>query len=260
MQPGPTLPVERHGDGTPVVLVHGAAPANTWGNLPHLLAEDHEVITYARRGFPPADDHEPAASLQVHIDDLAEIAGVVGPATYVGWSSGGVIALALAIRHPDLVHGVVAIEPPLHARRHPTVGQLRAVAGAVLGGRRDPERGARRFLDWALQRSDGRPSDVSRLDPSAVASAAPAIVAEVTHATGEREIGRRDLPGLRPPTIWLVGTSSAAGADRLAARASKRSPAITVRRVAGAGHAIALDAPGAVVAAVDAAKGAVTSR
>ena len=245
------LPVVRRGEGSPVVLVHGAAPANTWGSLPDLLAHAHEVVTYARRGYPPADDHEFAGSLRVDADDIAEVVALGGPATVVGWSSGGVIALDLAIRQPKLVRGVVVMEPPLHAKRHPTLSQLRAVAGGVLRGRRNAERGARRFLEWALGRTDGRPSDLARIDPDALNAAAPAIVNEITHATGEREINRRDLHDLRTPTIWLVGTSSAAGAARLADRASKGSPSITVRHVAGAGHVIALDAPEAVVAAVD---------
>lgn len=248
----PTLPIQRQGDGPPVVLVHGAAPADTWGDLPHLLSQAHAVIMYARRGFPPANDHPLAPSLRVHTEDLADIVQTTGPATVVGWSSGGVIALDLALLRPELVRRLVLIEPPLHAKRHPSLGQLRAVAGAVLRGHRDPESGARRFLQWALARRDERPADLARIDPEALRAAAPAIINELTHATGEAEISRTGLRQLRPPTSWLVGTASAAGAGRLAARASKRSTRISVDTVAGAGHAIALDAPERIVAAVEA--------
>lgn len=260
MQSRPNLPLQRHGEGPPVVLVHGAAPADTWGDLPDLLSRSHEVIRYPRRGFPPADDQPPATSLRVHTEDLADIVRTVGTATVVGWSSGGVVALDLALLHPELVRGVVLIEPPLHAKRHPTLGQLRAIAGAVLRGRRDPESGARRFLGWALARTDGRPTDLTRIDPGAVEASAPAIVNEITHATGEAEIRHSALRRLQPPTVWLLGTASAAGAARLAARAAKRSKRITVEEIARAGHAIALDAPERIVAAVDAVDAATETR
>lgn len=252
MSSQPTLPIQRQGEGPAVVLVHGAAPADTWGELPRRLSETYTVITYPRRGFPPGHDHELATSLRVHTEDLADVIRAVGAATVVGWSSGGVIALDLALLYPELVHGAVVIEPPLHAKRHPTLGQLRAVAGAIIRGRSNPESGARRFLEWALARTDGRPSDITRVDTDALKAAAPAIINEITHATGEAEISRAALGQLRPPTSWLVGTASAAGAARLAARASKRTTTITIEDVAGAGHAIALDAPERIVAAVNA--------
>ena len=246
-----TLPLESTGEGPAVVLVQGASPM-AWGTLPQRLASRHRVITYGRRGFPPNQRLGLASSLREHADDLAELLVEVGPATVVAWSSGGVIALDLALRRPELFSRLVVIEAPLHAKRRPTLEVVRAVVGAQLKGRKDPERGARHFLTWALGRSDGAPSDVTRLDPEALRSAAPAIVNELAHATGEREIKLQDLPRLAVDTTWLVGTASASNNRRLAERAARRSPAITIREVAGAGHVIPLDAADVVVDAVTA--------
>jgi pimeloyl-ACP methyl ester carboxylesterase len=41
------------------------------------------------------------------------------PATVVGSSAGGVIALDLTVNHPDLVSSLVLCEPSLHLRTHP---------------------------------------------------------------------------------------------------------------------------------------------
>lgn len=244
------LSFESAGDGSSVVLVNGASPM-AWGALPQRLADNnYRVITYGRRGFPPNDRVGLASSLREHAEDLAELLGEVGRSTVVGWSSGGVVALDLALRRPQLMSRLVVIEAPLHAKSRPTLGVMRAVVGAQLRGRNHPEQGARHFLAWALGRTDGGPSDLARLDPAGVRSAAPAIVHELPHATGEREIAHRELARLAVDTTWLVGTASVSSNRRLAMRAARRSARITVREVRGAGHAVALDAPDDVVDAV----------
>lgn len=65
-----------------------------------LAAEGFHVIWYDRRG----------TGVEQNVDDAAQILREVGPAAVIGFSSGGVIALALAVRHP--VDRVVAWEPP----------------------------------------------------------------------------------------------------------------------------------------------------
>jgi pimeloyl-ACP methyl ester carboxylesterase len=94
-----------------------------------------------------------------------------------------------------------------------------------------------------LGRRDGRPSDLSGIDRADLAAAAAAIVNEITHATGEREISGSALSELQVDVKWLVADSSNGGADRLARRAARRSDRIELIRVPGAGHAIALDSP-----------------
>jgi pimeloyl-ACP methyl ester carboxylesterase len=49
-----------------------------------------------------------------HADDAAELLESLGaiPATVLGFSSGGVIALALAARHPALIRQAIVWEPP----------------------------------------------------------------------------------------------------------------------------------------------------
>lgn len=104
------------GDGPPVLLVHGA------GEDARLLAPQaaafaalgHRVITYDRRGTG-SSTHEgwPDGGVAQHADDAATLLRSLGaaPAAVLGFSSGGVVALALAARHPDVVTEVVAWEP-----------------------------------------------------------------------------------------------------------------------------------------------------
>ena len=46
------------------------------------------------------------------------------PATVVGWSGGGVIALDLAASDPDRVAALVLAEPAVHLLTHPTLAAL----------------------------------------------------------------------------------------------------------------------------------------
>lgn len=236
------------GEGRLVVLVHGTAPA-TWGTVPTLLAGECRVLTYDRRGFPPSAG-EPGATLRAHAEDLRAVVEAHGrSATIVGWSIGGVIALDLALRRPDLVDRVVVLEAPLWAARRPTLALLRAVLGAQLRGRRSPEAGARHFLSWALGRRSGG-DDVARLDSKRLSESSRSITKELGVGTGEKELRPKDLALLPVPVRWLVGTESAPEFGAAARRARAALPAIDVVSVPGAGHAIQLDAPDSIVAAV----------
>lgn len=241
------------GAGPLVVLLHGTAP-EAWGRLPDLLAAHHRVLSYDRRGFGDNRRAAPAQSLSVHADDAAAvIARHGGRATLIGWSMGGVIALEAAARHPELVDGLVLLEPPLHAKRHPRPAMISAIAGAALLARAGrPEQGARRFLRWALARRDGRNdydamSDVWRRRLADGDDAA--VVAELAQGTGEH-LTADLLRGIRVPVAILRGDQSQRVFAAAAQRAAAAIPAAELVDVPGAGHAIQLDAPEAVAGQV----------
>lgn len=103
---------QESGEGPLVVLVHGAMDRS--GGMLRVrreLVDDHTVVRYDRRGY--------GRSLEVPVsDDIADqvedLAGVLAgrPAVLVGHSFGGIVALALAERRPDLVRAVMAYETP----------------------------------------------------------------------------------------------------------------------------------------------------
>jgi pimeloyl-ACP methyl ester carboxylesterase len=85
-------------------------------------------------------------------DDIARLLRQVdgGPALVLGSSGGAVSVLALAQAHPDLVHTVVAHEPPLN-NLLPDREHLRELADEVLALHRDGDRVAswRTFMKLA---------------------------------------------------------------------------------------------------------------
>src|SRR5438477_499134 len=98
----PMLAYEVHGEGEPVLLIPGTGfGASTWGEFGEMLATRRRVIAYGRRGFTAAAP-EPAENMVVHADDARSVLDRAGveSADVVGWSAGGLVALALAVEHP----------------------------------------------------------------------------------------------------------------------------------------------------------------
>ncbi len=115
--PGATLYYEVRGSGPVLVFICGGVyDAAGYAALAQHLADRYTVITYDRRGNSrsPLDGPPEPQSIEVHGDDAHRvIAEVGGPAYVFGNSSGAIIGLELAVRHPDQVRIVVAHEPPL---------------------------------------------------------------------------------------------------------------------------------------------------
>jgi pimeloyl-ACP methyl ester carboxylesterase len=120
---------EVHGDGPPVVLLHGAfAGASSWAaQTPALAQAGYRVHVPERRGHAHTADVQGPLTYDVMAGDtVAYLDGVVGsPAHLVGWSDGAVVGLLVARRRPDLVDRLVLI------------GQYYNSSGKVSGGLAD---------------------------------------------------------------------------------------------------------------------------
>ncbi|MEU4423094.1 alpha/beta hydrolase [Actinoplanes sp. NPDC024001] len=105
------------GDGPSVLLIHGGAEDATMltRQARAIAARGRRVIWYDRRGTGGSTrDDWPGSGADQHADDAAALLRELdaAPATVLGFSSGGIVALALAARHPGLVAEVIAWEPP----------------------------------------------------------------------------------------------------------------------------------------------------
>ncbi|MGN9913872.1 alpha/beta fold hydrolase [Phytohabitans sp. LJ34] len=103
--------------GRPVLLIHGGAEdaGMLAPQAEAIAARGRRVIWYDRRGTGGSTRQDwPGSGADQHADDAAELLTelAAGPATVLGFSSGGLVALALAARHPHLVGEAIAWEPP----------------------------------------------------------------------------------------------------------------------------------------------------
>jgi len=115
---GAELYHQLRGSGPALLMIHGTgADSGCCEEVARLLAADFRILTYDRRGWSrsPRPSGWMKTSIDEQADDAAWLLRATGnaPAVVFGSSSGGLIALDLALRHPDVVAGEVLHEPSL---------------------------------------------------------------------------------------------------------------------------------------------------
>jgi pimeloyl-ACP methyl ester carboxylesterase len=110
---------EDRGSGEPVVLIHAGVCADWFANLMDepALAGAYRLIRYHRAGYGESDrigGPVTVAQLAAHCRELLRHLGI-GRAHIVGHSSSAVIALQLALDHPDAVCSLALLETALLA-------------------------------------------------------------------------------------------------------------------------------------------------
>ncbi|MFB9238465.1 alpha/beta fold hydrolase [Plantactinospora siamensis] len=116
--PGASLYYQVRGSGQVLLLMSGGhGDANSFDALLPALAERFTVVTYDRRGYARSPMASPTMvpTVATHGDDAAAILGAIGggPSLVFGTSTGAVIGLDLAVRHPAAIDRLIAHEPPL---------------------------------------------------------------------------------------------------------------------------------------------------
>ncbi|WP_022835648.1 alpha/beta fold hydrolase [Salisaeta longa] len=147
---GTALYVEQHGSGPPLVFLHGlGSSGRDWAPQVAAFAADFRVLTidlrgHGRSGVPPGPYTIPQMARDVAVV-LRKLDAT--PATVVGLSMGGMVALQLAADAPDLVQRLCVVNSMDDMRLHTWYDVWfylsRRVAVRVLGMRRVAERLAR---------------------------------------------------------------------------------------------------------------------
>lgn len=109
---GVELYYEIHGDGPPLVMLHGGVnPSDMFGAPLAEMAKDHQVIAIHLRGHGFSTDADEPWSYEQMADDVDALLGELGSdkIDIMGWSLGGGVALQTAIRHPERVGKLIVI-------------------------------------------------------------------------------------------------------------------------------------------------------
>jgi pimeloyl-ACP methyl ester carboxylesterase len=102
---------EIHGNGYPLVLIHGGGSTigTTFGRILPELAKTHKVIAVEMQAHGHTADIDRPLSFEQDADDIAELLKQlsVTKADIFGFSNGASTTLQVAIRHPQLVNKII---------------------------------------------------------------------------------------------------------------------------------------------------------
>jgi pimeloyl-ACP methyl ester carboxylesterase len=251
------LPFAERGQGAAVLLVPGTGfGAGSWGEFGDLLAARRRLISYDRRGFTSAAP-EPAADMRVNAEDALSILERASslPADIVGWSAGGLVALALAVEHRNACQSLLLIEPSVHGLKAVTPSAVwmtvRARVAKLRGGQRVATELSYRwtFAYRGLGRSawDRMPAEWRE----GVLADADAVVAEQPHELTLRYPSSDQLRELDLPTTIVTGERSQHYFHRIARHLERLLPQVRTHSVPDASHAVHLDSPDEVAALIE---------
>jgi len=256
--PGVQLYYQVTGEGPPLVLVHGSAvDGRIWDEVVPILARDHRVIVYDRRGYGRSV-HKPVRDHRVHAADLLAVLERVAtiPAAVVGWSSGGNIALAVATQRPDLCGSLVIVEAPFHGQRFMNGSVLRTLVRLKTKQLRgQPVAALEEFLRFgsayrtggnAYDELDDRDQEVLRSYPAQVLAEWDPHPFGVMH----EHISTRAVAHTTMPLTWVLGGEGSPWMVKLHDRVVRRRPDIHTVVIPGASHLVHLEKPAEFVTAV----------
>jgi pimeloyl-ACP methyl ester carboxylesterase len=248
------LEAPSQGEGDVAVLLPGfGTDVSAFARQIPALAKSYRVVGVNPRGVGLSDAPEQEVySVAQSAADVATVTEVTGssPAHVIGTSLGAAVAIELALAHPEKVRSLALIAPFSHANGRLLAvveawGKIAASAGAqLLADTLLPWLFSAAFLEdeTARERTHrGLTASLARVSPAAL----PRAAAGLREWSGTRTdaLGKISVPTL------VIG----AGEDLLTPDAGALAAAIPGARfveIPGAGHAVGLEAPETVNAAL----------
>jgi pimeloyl-ACP methyl ester carboxylesterase len=127
---------EVHGEGRPLILLHGGfGVIGMFAELLPRLAETRQVIAVELQAHGHTADIDRPLSFELMADDVAALIEHIGlqEVDILGYSLGGGVGIRAAIQHPELVRKLVAVSAPCRSDGwYPEVlAGMRSITGEV---------------------------------------------------------------------------------------------------------------------------------
>lgn len=187
---GLQLYYEIHGDGPPLVLIHGGGSTieSNWSRLLPLLAKKFKVIAMEEQGHGHTAAVARPFTFENSADDVAALLDhlKIEKAAIFGFSNGGSIAMRVATRHPTKVTRLV-VASAMYRRD-----------GMVKGFWEGMKKGTLADMPKALQEADRKVNP----DPKHLAAL---FKQDSQRMLGFKDWPEKDLRAIAVPTLILIG-------------------------------------------------------
>jgi pimeloyl-ACP methyl ester carboxylesterase len=104
---------EIHGEGAPLVLIHGGGSTiqTSFGKILPLLAQHYKVIAVELQAHGHTNDRASAESFEQDANDVAALLSYlkINNANFLGFSNGGHTAMQIGISHPQIVNKLIIV-------------------------------------------------------------------------------------------------------------------------------------------------------
>ncbi|MGB6032245.1 MAG: alpha/beta hydrolase [Bacteroidota bacterium] len=220
-----TLAYRKMGKGDPLLMVHGSLDGmDSFKRQYTQFGASYSVVSISRRFHPPSTKppEQGIYSLDQQAEDLYAVIRELqlGKPHLVSSSYGGYVAIALALKHPEVVRSLVLGEPPMlrlldrtpEGRRAFETFHREAIEPARLSFRRGAmEDGARKFVD-GIRGERGMFDAMPQGAREKLVEFAPELKLELTTELDlfMPDIGCEELQRVRVPTLLLTGEKSPA--------------------------------------------------
>jgi 3-oxoadipate enol-lactonase len=230
-------------DGVPVMLSHALGlDLSMWDGFAQGLGETHPLLRYDHRGHGGSAVPPGPYTLDALVDDAARL--IVewgrGPVVFVGLSMGGMVGQGLAIRHPQLVRGLVLANT---AARYPEAAQAtwtQRIAAVEQGGMAAvADMVVERYLhaDFRAEQpafAQALRETLLRCDPAGYVASCRAVAA----------VDWLDaLASIKLPTLVIAGERDLGATPAMAQQISERIPGARLEVMKDASHLSVAERP-----------------
>ena len=230
-----------HSQGDPIYLLHGwALNSHVWDCVLPGLAQHGKIIAidlpgHGKSALPDNGNYD----LDAITNEVAQL--IDSGATVVGWSLGGLVALNLACKYPELVHKLVLVAGSPRFVRSPDWPN--AVDKSVIDGFAqslisDYRATILRFLAIQALGSDQAKQSIKALREKVFINGEPQLIAlqEGLNLLSETDMRTR-LPDIRCPTLIVAGEKDTLIPANSGSDTAKLLPNSQLAIIGGAGHA-----------------------
>ncbi|HUG26406.1 alpha/beta fold hydrolase [Piscinibacter sp.] len=239
----PQLRIAVQGQGAPIVLSHALGLDLTmWDAFAAELARTREVARYDHRGHGGSAVPPGPYTMEQLVDDAARMIREWGrgPVVWIGLSMGGMVGQGLAIRHPELVTGLVLANTTAAYPEAAAAAWQQRIAAVESGG-------MAAVADMVVERylhADHRANNPAaaqalkaqllRCDPAGYAASCHAVAA----------VDWLDqLPAVRVPTLVIAGARDVGAPPAMAQAIAERIPGAQLHVFDDASHLSVAEVP-----------------